>query len=77
MKINNFLHHIFWSYKPDADLPDEVVAEQVLLYGDVEDMFLLVKLMSYEKIKQAKNKIEATGRWHKRVYFISKVVLSE
>lgn len=77
MQISNFPHHIFWSYKPDAELPDEVIAEQVLLYGDVEDMFLLTKLIPYDKITQAKNIIEATGRWQKRIYFISNVVLSK
>jgi hypothetical protein len=39
-------------------------------------MFSLKKLVASEKIIKAKNKIEATGRWQKRVYFICNVVLS-
>lgn len=77
MLIENFPKHIFWSYKPDSELPEEVVAEQVLLYGDVEDMFLLLKLLGEEKISKVKNRIEASGRWQKRVYFISNVLLSK
>jgi len=77
MQINNFPSHIFWSYKPDANLPDELVAEQVLLHGDIEDMLLLLRLMDEEKIIRATNKIEASGRWIKRVNFINKVLLSK
>jgi hypothetical protein len=34
MNISVFPKHIFWAWQENADLPDEVIAEQVILYGD-------------------------------------------
>ncbi|MCD6255309.1 MAG: hypothetical protein J7J44_03430 [Deltaproteobacteria bacterium] len=39
----------FWSYKKDIDLPDEEIIERVLLYGKLEEMFMLLKLFGYER----------------------------
>ncbi|MDP3641655.1 MAG: hypothetical protein Q8S54_00535 [Bacteroidota bacterium] len=38
MQITPFPKHIFWQYKPDADLPDMVVLENLLLYGDLDEI---------------------------------------
>lgn len=38
MQIAPFPKHIFWQYKPDADLPDMVVLESLLSYGDLDDI---------------------------------------
>lgn len=76
MQISAFPRHIFWSYAPQADLPEEIVAEQVILYGDLTDIFRLQDLVSKANIAKANQKIEAKGRWLKRVHFINKVILN-
>lgn len=38
MDISKFSPHIFWFYKKDSDLPNELVISQVSLYGEIEDM---------------------------------------
>jgi hypothetical protein len=75
MQITAFPHHIFWSYAPQADLPEEIVAEQVILYGDLTDLFRLQDLVSKSSIEKANQKIEANGRWLKRVNFVNKIIL--
>ncbi len=46
MQINNYPKYIFWNYADDADLPENIVAEQVLSYGDIEDISLAFKQIS-------------------------------
>jgi hypothetical protein len=75
MKITGFPHHLFWSYTPQADLPEELVAEQVILYGDLDDLFRLSDLVSNDIIAAANQKISARGRWQKRRHFVNKVIL--
>ncbi len=75
MNISAFPKYIFWSYKPEADLPESLVTEQVLLYGDLEDMFRLSDLVSNQVIETVNKKISDTGRWQKRTNFINKVIL--
>ena len=75
MKITAFPQHLFWSYGRQADLPAELVAEQVILYGDLDDLFQLSDMVSRDIIFVANQKITATGRWHKRSYFVNKVIL--
>ena len=74
MKINNFSKYIFWSYKEDADLPDEIVIRQVLLYGEVKDMLLISKLYTKDAIHSVL--VKFGQRENKRRYFIEKVILS-
>lgn len=73
MKISKFSPHIFWSYKKDADLPDEIVIEQVSLYGEIEDMLLMRKLFSKKEIQEVLQSLNA--KHSKRVHFIEKVIL--
>ena len=75
MKIALFPKHIFWSYDPTADLPEELVAEQVILYGDLDDLFILSRNVSSVIIAKVNQKILSSGRWKKRCYFIEKVIL--
>lgn len=75
MKIDSFPRHLFWSYSPDADLPDDTVAEQVILYGDLDDLFRLSDMLPSDTISRVNRKIDARGRWHRRCYFIDKVLL--
>ncbi len=60
MKLQNlpFSSVYFWTYKKDADLPDEEIIEKVLLYGSLKEMSMLFKLFGYEKCYEVyKNKI--------------------
>ena len=75
MNIALFPKHLFWSYHPQADLPDEVVAEQVILYGDLDDLFRLSNHVSSVIISRVNKKISLRGRWKKRCYFVEKVIL--
>ncbi|MCX6270752.1 MAG: hypothetical protein NTU44_05950 [Bacteroidetes bacterium] len=77
MKIDAFPHYIFWSYNKTADLPEDLVTEQVLLYGDLDDLFRLSDLVSPEVIAAANDKISAKGHWLKRVNFVNKVILGK
>jgi hypothetical protein len=77
MKIKQFPHYIFWSYSPQADLPEELIAEQVILYGDLDDLFRLSDMVSDDIIAAACLKIMAKGRWEKRCHFVNKVILSQ
>jgi len=73
MKTSIFSKHIFWSYKRDANLPDEIIIEQVSLYGEIQDMLLLQKLFSKNKIRTVLLKFKK--RYPKRIHFIEKVIL--
>ena len=75
MKITAFPHHLFWSYKTTADLPEELVAEQIILYGDLDDIFRLSDIVSKDVIDAVNQNIIATGRWKKRTYFVNKIIL--
>ena len=77
MKISEFPQHLFWSYSLHADLPEELVAEQVILYGDLDDLFRLSDMVSQDIIAAANQKIMANGRWQKRSYFVNKVILGQ
>ena len=75
MQIQGFSKHIFWNYATNIDLPESIVAEQVILYGEIEDIVLLFKNTPRESILSAVTKIKITDRWKKRVNFIEKVFL--
>ena len=49
MDIKGFSPHIFWSYKKAADLQPGVVVRQVIAYGEVKDMILLVNKMEKKR----------------------------
>lgn len=75
MLISSFPKYIFWQYKADANLPKMVVLENVLLYGDLEDMFNIARLFTSDEIAEVQKKIEAGNRWKKRAFFIKKILL--
>jgi hypothetical protein len=75
MNISVFPKHIFWSWKGNSDLPEELVAEQVILYGDLDDLFLLSKIVPQKIIKNANDKIISSGKYLKRTNLITKVIL--
>lgn len=52
MQISQFSPHIFWSYDKSKELPEEVVIEQVLFNGEIEDIELLFELCSSASIEK-------------------------
>lgn len=42
----------FWSYAPDAEISDEVLIEEALRWGDVEELQTLFKMFSVKEIKR-------------------------
>jgi hypothetical protein len=74
MLISSFPKYIFWQYKADADLPKMVVLENVLLYGDLEDLLNISKQFTSQEISQVRKKIEAGNRWKKRTFFIKMIL---
>lgn len=46
-----FKVNYFWTYKKDADLPEEIIIEKVLIYGDFEEIFMLEKIVGKNLIK--------------------------
>ena len=44
--------HIFWSYSSGAELPDEVVIEHTLKFGDISDIIELFKLFTKSEIER-------------------------
>ena len=77
MKIAQFPKYIFWQYKAEADLPDLVVLENLLLYGDLDDLLKVPQLFSIPQIKVVHENIEASRRWKKRAFFIQKILLAK
>lgn len=77
MQISQFPKHIFWQYKPGTDLPDLVVLENLLLYGDFDDLMKIGQTFSKQQISRVQKKMEAGNRWKRRAFFIKKVLLEE
>jgi hypothetical protein len=75
MKIGLFPRHLFWSYDPGADLPEEIISEQVILYGDLDDIFKLSTMVPRDTIAKVNRRIATSGRWQRRTHFIDKVIL--
>lgn len=75
--ISSFTKHIFWSYKRKAELPEETVARQVFLYGDIKDMIALTHLISKEKLEYTLNDIKKNTKNDKRVNFIEKIIIEK
>ncbi len=73
MLISHFSKHIFWSYKKDADLPEDIIIRQVVIYGEIEDIKKLTELIDKNKIKAVLKTME--NKHEKRVNFIEKVIL--
>ncbi len=77
INISEFQKHIFWNYKPGAKIDKNIIIENVLLYGELEDYRKLLKLVTPEDIRKITDIIDKKGRFKKRVNFIRRVVLSD
>jgi hypothetical protein len=61
-----FKANYFWSYKKDADLPESIIVEKVLIYGDFEDIYWLQKKVGLEMMVKVWNeKIRGIPRYSK------------
>lgn len=76
MRAKEFSPHIFWSYNPSANLPDEIVIKQVILYGEIKDKIHLVKLAGKDKILEVIRKWSPKRNEEKHIYFMENVILS-
>lgn len=57
MSKAEFIDHIFqqnwlWSYDSQAELPESIIIEHALLYGDVDDLMQLFSLYDNSLIRQ-------------------------
>lgn len=77
MNITPFSKHIFWSWKPDADLPDNVVIQQVIAYGEISDFRLLCKFVPHEKISEAIENWKSRDKYKKHINFLKQMFLHE
>ena len=76
MKITDFPVYIFWNYKKNADLPEEVVANNVFLYGNFSDMIKITKAIPKNILEKVIDDIALKNRYKKRINFIRKIILS-
>ena len=72
MLISHFSKHIFWSYKKDADLPDDLVIRRVILHGELKDIQKLTRLYDKKRIHSVLKTVEGNK---KRIHFVEKVFL--
>jgi len=75
MNIAGFSEYPFWSYMKTADLPEEVVIRQIVLYGEIKDMIRLTKFISQERIENTLKQLSSSdNRNSKRINFFRKVI---
>ncbi len=75
MKINDFSSYIFWSYNQSADIKPEIVIKQVISYGEVKDMILLVKKVGEKRIYEVIKNWKGREKYEKHINFMEKVIL--
>lgn len=77
LNISPFSKHIFWSWKPGADLPETLVIQQVIAYGEISDLRLLSKLLPPQAVNEAIGKWKSKDRNKKRINLLKQVFLDE
>ena len=75
MNIKPFSKHIFWSYKSDADLPENLVIQKVIAYGEISDFRLISRLIQPQKINEAIEKWNNKDRYQKQICLLRKIFL--
>lgn len=76
LNISDFSKHVFWNYSEGVNLDQDIVIENVILYGDLNDYKKLMKKVSKISLGKVLKDIEKSGRYKKRVNFVKKVLLS-
>ena len=68
--------NLFWSYSTDItlnDIPEEILIEKILLYGDIKDLILLFKAYPYNTIyKIWTEELLPDQRYKEANYFLAK-----
>ncbi len=68
--------NLFWSYSKDitlTDIPDELLIEKILLYGDIKDLILLFQEYPYSAIyKIWTERLLPDKRYNEANYFLAK-----
>ena len=68
--------NLFWSYSKDitlADIPEELLIEKILLYGDIKDLILLFQTYPYNHIyKVWTEELLPDKRYNEANYFLAK-----
>ncbi|MBN3036041.1 MAG: hypothetical protein JW861_10690 [Bacteroidales bacterium] len=77
MKTDGFQRYIFSSYSRDADLPEVIIARQVILFGEFGDMILMTRRLDRALIQSVLNSLKQSNRFQKRINFVQKVILDE
>jgi hypothetical protein len=77
MNISGYSKHIFWSYKKDASLPEEVVIRHVIAYGRLSDLVLLSRQFPAPTIQGVISKWKEKERYKKRINLMQKVILDK
>jgi len=75
INISGFPKHIFWNYKVDSILDEEIVIKNVLLFGDIDDYKKLIGIVSKKSLSKVVGDLEKTGKNIKRLNFIKKILL--
>ena len=75
MKIDPSVQHLFWMYRSGCDLPEEVIVDQIVRYGDLPELFRLQANHSAETIQKVIWQITGQERWKKRIHFVNKIIL--
>lgn len=75
MEIKDFSSHIFWSYNPSAGLKPEIIIKQVISYGEVKDMILLVEKVGKKRILEVIKYWKGREKYDKHINFMEKVIL--
>jgi len=75
MQINHFSPHIFYSYKHNINLPDEVIIRQVINYGEITDLNMIAKHFTKDQIEEAIKKDRGNIKNIKRLNFLQQVIL--
>lgn len=69
MNISPFSKHIFWSWKSDADLPENLVIQQVIAYGEISDFRIISKLIPLQKINESIEKWKNKDKYEQHIFF--------
>lgn len=74
---SGFSEHLFWSYNKNKDLPPEVIARDIILYGEIRDMILLKKIINRSIINKVLEDLSKRRVNAKRIFFIRKIILPD
>ncbi|MDZ7742722.1 MAG: hypothetical protein U5Q03_13480 [Bacteroidota bacterium] len=74
MLISKFSKYLFWSYRKNADLPEEIVIQRVLAFGEIADLIFLNDLVPGSKIEEVLKNWKEKEKYKRRINFYNKVI---